>query len=289
MMSQSTFRYYHHGDQMVTWVRRLRLSETVRHRQGRRTAVTWRHLRTTELWAGLWSQVGGLACSEWVWSEPSGPWDLLVSNAVRDKCLCNAGHHSKKRRSVKKAQTRAAASVTEDKLRLELSHLLFLLGVWQLVSEQWRVSIRRVRQNTELLLQHGLLGSSCTWICESCRRNMEKQFKATPPVQGEVKYSTITDGVRRNQSKTYLWFDWSPREIFNFGLFYWSEFKLPPAGWAERRRNSSHITEIEQLHRCKVCSLGGAKEGQRYNYILSDMKAKFVPDAAEKKCLEEQR
>lgn len=35
------------------------------------------------LWGEPESQAEGSVCSEWVWSEPSGLLDWLVSNAVR--------------------------------------------------------------------------------------------------------------------------------------------------------------------------------------------------------------
>ena len=83
---------------------------------------------------------------------------------------------------------RAAASAT-----LGQTHLLFLLGVGQRVSEQRRVSIRWICQNAELLLQHGLLSRRGAWISERCRK--EKTTKS---------YTSITNDQRthyKHQSK----------------------------------------------------------------------------------------
>lgn len=37
------------------------------------------------LWGALGSQAGASACNGWAWSEPSGQWDLLVLDAVRER------------------------------------------------------------------------------------------------------------------------------------------------------------------------------------------------------------
>lgn len=47
------------------------------------------------------------------------------------------------------------------------THLLSLLGVRQWVPEERGVSVGRVGQNTELLLQQNLLSCCCVWICKS--------------------------------------------------------------------------------------------------------------------------
>lgn len=135
-----------------TWEQRLRWWVKARRHPDRRTAATLKLQQMWALWVELWWRVWGSACSEWAWSELSEPLDLWVSDAVRNKAdvIWNCKVYT-----------------FWSKCRVFV-YLLLFLGVRQRVPEQWRVSVRRVCQDVQLLLEHGLLSGVGVWIGKRC-------------------------------------------------------------------------------------------------------------------------
>lgn len=63
------------------------------------------------LWGGPGLQVEDSICSEWVWSEPSGLLDLLVSNAVKTQLHYDTDIMSNETRSSQDLESPASVKI----------------------------------------------------------------------------------------------------------------------------------------------------------------------------------